>query len=62
MLSGREAELAGRLREAAASGQTSVVLKLLEEGAPFVVDSVSIMSTTPTTTAALMMMTILGSE
>jgi len=39
MLSGREAELAGRLREASASGQTSVVLQLLEEGAPFVVDS-----------------------
>ena len=42
MLSGREADLAGRLREAAASGQTSIVLQLLEEGAPFVVDSVSI--------------------
>ena len=42
MLSGREAELAGRLREASAAGQTSVVLQLLEEGAPFVVDSVNI--------------------
>jgi len=39
MLSGREAELAGRLRDASASGNTSIVLQLLEEGAPFVVDS-----------------------
>lgn len=40
MLSGREAELASRLREAAAGGDTSLVLTLLEDGAPFVVDSV----------------------
>jgi len=39
MLSGREAELAGRLRDASAQGKTSIVLQLLEEGAPFVVDS-----------------------
>ena len=41
MLSGREAELAGRLRDASAQGKTSIVLQLLEEGAPFVVDSVN---------------------
>jgi len=39
MLSGQESELAGRLREAAASGKTSLVLQLLEDGAPFIVDS-----------------------
>jgi len=39
MLSGREQELAGRLREAASQGDTSLVLTLLEDGAPFVVDS-----------------------
>ena len=44
MLSGREAELAGRLRDASASGNTSIVLQLLEEGAPFVVDSVNMRS------------------
>ena len=41
MLSGRDADLAQRLREAAASGSTSLVIKLLESGAPFIVDSVS---------------------
>ena len=41
MLSGREAELAGLLRDAASTGQTQRVLQLLEEGAPFVVDTVS---------------------
>merc|ERR1719376_1620436 len=35
----REQELAGRLREAASQGDTSLVLTLLEDGAPFVVDS-----------------------
>lgn len=39
MLSGREAELAGKLRDAAATGQTHLVLQLLEDGAPFVVDT-----------------------
>ena len=41
MLNTRDAELAERLRDAAASGQTSLVIQLLESGAPFIVDSVS---------------------
>ena len=40
MLSGRDADLAERLREAAASGHTSLVIQLLESGASFIVDSV----------------------
>ena len=43
MLTGRDAELAERLREAAASGRTQLVIQLLESGAPFIVDSVSVM-------------------
>lgn len=43
MLTGRDAELAERLREAAASGRTPLVIQLLESGAPFIVDSVSVM-------------------
>ena len=42
MLTGRDAELAERLREAAASGRTPLVIQLLESGAPFIVDSVSV--------------------
>ena len=41
MITGRDAELAERLREAAASGRTQLVIQLLESGAPFIVDSVS---------------------
>ena len=43
MITGRDAELAERLREAAASGRTPLVIQLLESGAPFIVDSVSVM-------------------
>jgi len=39
MAGGRDAELAGRLREAAAAGQTALALNLLEQGAPFIVDT-----------------------
>ena len=42
MITSRDTELAERLREAAAEGRTSDVIKLLEEGAPFIVDNVSI--------------------
>lgn len=42
MLTGRDAELAERLREAAAGGLTSLAIQLLESGAPFIVDSVSV--------------------
>ena len=41
-LSGRDADLAERLRQAAASGRTHAVITLLESGAPFIVDSVSL--------------------
>ena len=41
MITGRDTELAERLRQAAAEGRTSAVIKLLEEGAPFIVDNVS---------------------
>ena len=44
MLTGRDAEMAERLREAAASGRTQLCIQLLEAGAPFIVDSVSVMS------------------
>ena len=43
MLTGRDAEMAERLREAAASGLTQLCIQLLESGAPFIVDSVSVM-------------------
>ena len=42
MITSRDTELAERLRQAAASGRTETVVELLEEGAPFIVDSVSI--------------------
>ena len=45
MITSRDTELAERLREAAASGRTNSVIQLLEEGAPFIVDSVSIIET-----------------
>ena len=41
MITSRDTELAERLREAAAEGRTGDVIKLLEEGAPFIVDNVS---------------------
>ena len=41
-LSGRDADLAERLRQAAASGRTHAVITLLESGASFIVDSVSL--------------------
>ena len=44
MITSRDTELAERLRQAAASGRTKTVIELLEEGAPFIVDSVSILS------------------
>ena len=43
MITGRDTDLAERLRQAAAEGRTSAVIKLLEEGAPFIVDNVSIL-------------------
>ena len=43
MITSRDTELAERLRQAAASGRTKTVIELLEEGAPFIVDSVSIL-------------------
>ena len=43
MAGGRDAELAGRLREAAVAGQTALALNLLEQGAPFIVDTVSLL-------------------
>ena len=45
MITSRDTELAERLRQAAASGLTEAVVELLEQGAPFIVDSVSISQT-----------------
>ena len=39
MLTGRDAEMAERLRKVAASGRTQLCIQLLEAGAPFIVDS-----------------------
>ena len=47
MITSRDTELAERLRQAAASGRTKTVIELLEQGAPFIVDSVSILQTAP---------------
>ena len=48
MITSRDTELAERLRQAAASGRTKNVIELLEQGAPFIVDSVSISQTVST--------------
>ena len=44
MITGRDTELAERLRKAAAEGRTKAVVQLLEDGASFSVDTVSILS------------------
>ena len=51
MITTRDTELAERLRQAAASGRTKTVIELLEEGAPFIVDSVTILSRVSSGTA-----------